>query len=396
MRSIAATLSRLACMALALLALAGPTPSAASGAPALKGIPPVAGACPRYAQGSQIGTPPSLSSVNGVLAVSFSFQTTTDQQGRTLYCFMTPGGMQNPTLRVAPGDSLVVTVTNNTPQGINPMTIAPPNCGATQMTTSSVNIHYHGTNTSPLCGGDEVIKTLINSGQTFRYVLSIPKNEPPGLYWYHPHVHGISDAVVMGGATGVLVVEGMQSIQPAVAGLPEQIVVLRDQSALAGPNEGPGNCGIGVPFRDVTVNNVPVNSYQRSQRIVLFMPASLTVQPSQAQFWRVGNTAADSILDLQMVYDGVPQTLQIVAIDGVPVNSQDGTAGGRLVPVSHFRLPPASRVEFIVTTPAATVGVALGSGRGVLVGKTTTCGDGDGVGGAGDGDAPALIAVGLA
>ncbi len=32
----------------------------------------------------------------------------------------------------------------------------------------------------------------------------------------------------------------------------------------------------------------------------------------------------DSILDLQVQFDGVPQNLQIVALDGVPTGSQDG------------------------------------------------------------------------
>jgi len=42
----------------------------------------------------------------------------------------------------------------------------------------------------------------------------------------------------------------------------------------------------------------------------------------------------------------------------VPVNSQDGTQPGHLIPVTHFRLPVASRVEFLVRAPAPTVKVA--------------------------------------
>jgi FtsP/CotA-like multicopper oxidase with cupredoxin domain len=40
---------------------------------------------------------------------------------------MTPAGMQNPTLHLQPGDHLVITVTNNTPAGMNLMTLDPPN-----------------------------------------------------------------------------------------------------------------------------------------------------------------------------------------------------------------------------------------------------------------------------
>ena len=79
------------------------------------------------------------------------------------------------------------------------------------------------------------------------------------------------------------------------------------------------------------------------------------MMPGETQFWRVSNSAADSILDLEVLYDGVPQTVQIVAIDGVPVNSQDGTQPGGLIPVTHYRLPTAGRVEFIVHAPGPNV-----------------------------------------
>ena len=78
------------------------------------------------------------------------------------------------------------------------------------MTAASVNMHYHGTNTPPMCHQDEVIKTLINAGETFTYDLHFPFDEPPGLYWYHPHIHGISEAAVQGGASGAIIVEGLR------------------------------------------------------------------------------------------------------------------------------------------------------------------------------------------
>jgi len=38
------------------------------------------------------------------------------------------------------------------------------------------------------------------------------------------------------------------------------------------------------------------------------------MMPEETQFWRVTNSTADTILDLQVLYDGVPQTLQIVGL----------------------------------------------------------------------------------
>jgi FtsP/CotA-like multicopper oxidase with cupredoxin domain len=328
-------------------------------------VQPVPNPCPRFAPGSVVHQPAALFSQNGVLSVQFSYQTTTDAAGRTLFCFMTPSGLENPTLHVKPGDHLIITVTNNTTKQPVMMMIDPPNCGpgGSQMTGSSVNIHYHGTNTSPTCHSDEVIKTLINFGQTFQYNVAFPTNEPPGLYWYHPHVHGLAEHAVYGGAAGALVVDGIEDVQPAVSELRQRILVLRDQptaqSLLTPPvNESPGGTPNGVPFQDLTVNNITTNTFTDANGNTSYTPAVLHMEPGEKQFWRVSNSTSDTIVDLQVQYDEVPQTFQVVAVDGVTVNSQDGTQPGGLIPLNHFRLPPASRVEFIVNAPTASVRLA--------------------------------------
>jgi FtsP/CotA-like multicopper oxidase with cupredoxin domain len=319
-------------------------------------VPPVANPCPRPAAGTVVTNPPSLFSRNGVLGVDFSYQTTIDADGRKLFCFMTPAGLQNPTLYVEPGDHLMIKVTNNTPASSVQMAVPPPNCGATGMTGSSMNIHYHGTNTSPVCGQDEVIHTTINSGETFQYDVAFPLDEPPGLYWYHPHVHGLAEAAVQGGASGAIVVAGLQNIQPAVAGLRQRVLVIRDQNVAGGlPPGGP------VPSWDLTINNVPI-AYPA------LTPAVLRMDQGEKQLWRVTNSTADSILDLQVQFDGVPQVLQIVGLDGVPTGSQEGTRQGQLVRATHVRMPTAGRAEFIVsappsgTTEASLVTLAINTG----------------------------------
>jgi FtsP/CotA-like multicopper oxidase with cupredoxin domain len=322
-------------------------------------VAPVANTCPRPAAGGPIVDPPRLHSVNGTLAVSLSFQTRTDEHGRRIFCFMTPDGLQNPMLHVMPGDTLAITLTNNTPRGVGQMGIDPPHCGSPTMSSSAVNIHYHGTNVPPTCGADDVLKTLINSGDTFKYRFTVPIDEPPGLYWYHPHVHGTADLLAMGGATGALIVGGIEKLQPAVAGMPSRIFLVRDQRPLAGGDDdcAVANPAAAVPNRDISVNYVPNDSSRVGANIV-YAKGKVAVPAGKREFWRVGNLSADTILDLALLYDGVPQPLEIVAIDGVPVNSQDATEPGRPLSVRRFRLPTASRVEFVVTTPTARVASA--------------------------------------
>jgi FtsP/CotA-like multicopper oxidase with cupredoxin domain len=320
--------------------------SAASGASAPRPIPPVANACERPAAGSIVPNPPDLFSANGVLKVDFSYQTTTDADGRNLFCFMTPEGLENPTLHVNPGDHLIINLTNNTPSTPLVLKIDKPNCGASILTGSSVSIHFHGTNTLPSCHSDEVVKTLVNSGQAFHYDIHFPRNEPPGLYWYHPHAHMLVEAALQGGGSGAIVVEGIQNLVPSVAGLTQQIFVMRDQNVAGNPTPG-GN----IPSWDITINNVPI-AYPAET------PAIIQMAPNEAQLWRVSNSSADTILDLQVLYDGVPQTVQIVSFDGVPAGSQDGTAAGAPVPATDVLLPTAGRAEFIVNPPGSGVTTA--------------------------------------
>ncbi len=60
------------------------------------------------------------------------------------------------------------------------------------------------------------------------------------------------------------------------------------------------------------------------------------------------NAGADTLFNLQLVANGTPQPVQIVAIDGVPVS-----AGLALQKETSIALPPGARAEFVVDTPAA-------------------------------------------
>lgn len=308
--------------------------------------------CPRPAAGSVVSVPPDLYSKYGVLSLSFNYFTTVDSAGRALFCFVTPGGLESPTLHLQPGDTLNLSVTNLNPPAPagSPTEIvsnASDQCGDVTMTITSVNVHFHGTNTSPRCHADEVIHTLINSGTTFKYSVKFPTSEPPGLYWYHPHIHGLSEAAVQGGASGAIIIDGIENVQPAVAGLAERVLMIRDQTVPNSPTPGGS-----VPSWDVSLNYVPI-------LYTSFTPAVIEMKPGRKEFWRVANASADTILDLQLLYDGVTQPLQVVALDGVPTGSQDGTRRGKLITENDILLPPAARAEFIVAAPSARVQQAI-------------------------------------
>jgi FtsP/CotA-like multicopper oxidase with cupredoxin domain len=304
--------------------------------------------CTRYASGSVVSAPPELESQNGVLEVTLKFLTDTDSQGLVRYCYVTDTGLEAPTLRVNPGDKLIIHFQNDLPAssstsdsmaGMKMTLFTSDDSSACNgaMEANVSNIHFHGTNVAPVCGQDEVVHTLVQPGQSFDYNVQIPANEPPGLYWYHPHPHGISEGQVQGGATGALIVEGLQNVDTSLAGLPERTFVLRDQLLPASESNDTN-----IPAWDLSINYVPV-TYPN------YTPAVIQTNPGQKELWRVANTAADTILNLQYIVNGVPQAVQVVAIDGYPIAS--GSSGQQSESETSVLLGPGARAEFVVTTP---------------------------------------------
>lgn len=311
-------------------------------------------ACTRPAPGASVRTPVELRSSNGSLHVDFTLRTSVDVYGLTLYCYVYSDTVESPTLRVRPGDDVVLNLKNGLPEakgdGGHVHGSKQP-CAGAAMNASSTNLHFHGLNLPPVCHQDEVIHTAIQPGDSaFEYRIRIPANQPPGLYWYHPHPHGFSERQVQGGASGALIVEGIEQAAPAVAGLPERVLVLRDQLIGGVPEEttGPEEDRPVVPTLDLSLNYVPI-------LYPLYKPAVMLVRPRQREFWRVLNASADTFFNLQLLYwpdrdHQTAQRIQVIALDGVPAGKDYSE-----VQRTSILLPPGSRAEFLMTTPPSGV-----------------------------------------
>jgi len=312
--------------------------------------PPLASAqdCPaRPAAGSVVQDPYSISSTNGALNATLTMAHSVDSYGYTHYCYKYNAGSQvveAPTLRVNPGDRLNLRIVNSI-QDTDAMKMkmkssaAPGNlCGdGGAETIDSTNVHFHGLNVAPVCHQDDVIDTLIQPGSPgFQYSVQIPTTEPPGLYWYHPHIHGFTEFQVNGGAAGAIVVEGMEKYRPEVAGLTERIFVVRQQYLVPWV---PGPYQLSLNY--VTTPSPPdVPS-----------PPVIQMEAGQKEFWRVANASLQDFLELQVIENNQPSPLQVIALDGYPLTQT------RLV--TNILIPPAGRAEFIVTAPAVGVSAQL-------------------------------------
>jgi FtsP/CotA-like multicopper oxidase with cupredoxin domain len=163
-----------------------------------------------------------LRSQDGVLKLQLAIHNFKEKDGSTRYCYLLADGTQSPTLRLNPGDLLVLNLKNELSESNDlrrraTTTVQSDPCTSGAMTPTSTNLHFHGLTLPPVCHQDDVLRTSIQSGDPpFEYRFRIPADEPPGLYWYHPHIHGFSKAQVVGGASGALIIEG---IERAIASL---------------------------------------------------------------------------------------------------------------------------------------------------------------------------------
>ncbi len=255
------------------------------------------------------------------------------------------GLLEAPTLVIKPDKAIALNLKNQLPGSVqltnNP---CPWNGGMPPLNATS--LHYHGLNVSPKCSQDNSVDTVIVPGQTFSYSIPVPKDEPPGLYWYHPHVHMQAESQVLSGLTGAIIVEGIGSFNKAADKLPERVLVLRDLNPLT--DFSGESAPFEPPAHDISINSIPIRYLGKG---IYDPPAVIQMQPNEQQFWRVVNTSADTIFDLQLSYDGAPQTLNLVGMDGVPVNAGVDKPKDQTMPIQHALLGPGGRAEFIMTGP---------------------------------------------
>jgi FtsP/CotA-like multicopper oxidase with cupredoxin domain len=350
--------------------------------------------CPRPSPGAAVPEPADLRSHDGVLKVDLTVRSFTAPDGSKRFCYFDAAGNQSPTLRLSPGDLLILNLKNDLLDSSDAYPAASQShshdhpagakeksdpCDSTTMSLSSTNLHFHGLTVPAVCHQDDVLKTSIQPGDPpFQYKFRIPENEPPGLYWYHPHIHGFSKPQVLGGASGAMIIEGIERANKELTGLPERVLVIRDQDLL-NPNAPPAKSepvvpkflvdhdgdaantgtGFGKPAKDLSINFVPVPYPD-------YPPAAIQMKPQERQFWRVLNASAITYLNLAVLYKHTPQQLGIVALDGVPINA-NGTTGDFISWQNHIGVPPGGRVEFIATGPPAGV-------PGLLVTRTVDTG----------------------
>ncbi|CAM9340847.1 unnamed protein product, partial [Pylaiella littoralis] len=124
------------------------------------------------------------------------------------------GSVPGPTLRVKPGDRLVVNLVEAWP--------------------NVTNIHVHGLHVSPSGVGDNIYRR-VGPGDASEYVYDLPADHYPGIFYYHPHFEGSSSVQTLGGMSGAIIVEDPEgSLPPEVEPMREVIAVLQETNIESG------------------------------------------------------------------------------------------------------------------------------------------------------------------
>jgi FtsP/CotA-like multicopper oxidase with cupredoxin domain len=317
---------------------------------------------------NELPEPPVVKAVNGVAKVSL-IADVNPATGLPSFQYEGLHGVA-PTIEVEPGQRFIVDLTDDLPSSGG--------------LASDMNLHFHGLGSAPRIPGDDVF-VLATPGQMLHYEVHVPITQEPGLYWYHPHVHGeTSYQVGEGGMSGAIIVMGIEKHLPRLAKMKQRLIVVRATGigVNAEPQGQGGTTGdsddgmAGMPMataRPLNSNKTPC-LFRDGLNVTLngaYEPV-ISIAPGEKQFFRVVNATGHKTLKLDVEGENV----QLVAVDGFLLDTYPGTPPTESLP--YLIVPPASRAEFIVTGPA--------SGRGKF---RTLCYN---TGPDGDGDPPWLLA----
>jgi len=301
-------------------------------------------------------------------------------------------------LALVPGDTLKIRFVNRLPK-VDPNKLRHvTDPGEANLYLNPTNLHTHGVLTPARAAtrsdptfGDFVYVSIFNSANgipvpqtthqhgpivmdTVDYRITIPPNHPSGLFWFHPHVHGIALNQLVEGMSGLMTigrvgdnVRGDASSTPWPDANVRHLMLKEIQVLAAGTiafdsgpqpvvngevlnQEDPDFCAQFPATGEVRHGSCPGqdntagggNDYTGGKWYMTLNGQQFPTIPVAApdgEIWRVGTGAGSVSWDLQLVNDATqtPMTVQLIAIDGVAVHLPQDTTTGSMVRMAGGR-----------------------------------------------------------
>jgi suppressor of ftsI len=264
------------------------------------------------------GEPKVISSHNGVLRVTFApHDGSAIINGRRFKHTRTfTGTFPGPTLHVNPGDTIEMKFINKLSQ--------------------ITNLHFHGFRVSPAGLADNVLRTIapavtsksVRPKKFVKIVVHIPRDHEQGLYWYHPHLHGLVNGQVYPGLAGLIEVGNVLREIPWLRHIKRRLMALQAVGLRADGNLINANS----PLLSTKTETNLVNGHYRP---------TLTIRPGELQLWQIANISNDHWYKLS--FGG--RKFYVIGEDGNPV--------GRTWASRRLLVPPAKRYSILVRGPSA-------------------------------------------
>jgi FtsP/CotA-like multicopper oxidase with cupredoxin domain len=285
-------------------------------------------------------------------------------------------------LQLSPGDLIKIQLINQLPSA---STAEARTSGESFLALNPTNLHLHGMLVSPnyataddATWGDNVFVYNFNSANgrpavdsnlhgtalfdVVNYRIRVPSGHPSGLYWFHPHIHGIIQTQIASGLSGIVTVGQISDYACAGtkcgAGTADSLsvrhLILKDAEVLKDgvlmsqidsnfcngapdtPSQG-GCSGVNAGYSDFSGGRwfFTINGQEYP---------TITVGAPEGQIWRIVNSSASVTYRLN-VWDPTSQRqllMRVVSIDGVSIDVGAGTDPSQLIEQSGNRFQPVS------------------------------------------------------
>jgi len=257
-------------------------------------------------------------STNGVLSTSlrcaYAYR---DIGGVRLYLRSYEGGLA-PTLRMKPGETLKIRLTNDFP----PNRDIAPSLTSYPHQNNNTNLHFHGAHCSPSGIADNVMR-LMEPGNSYDIEIELPDDHTRGTYWYHPHNHGSADVQVASHMAGAIVVEGDFADVPEIAQARERVMLLSQVvfDAYRMIED------FGTLFPETATRFLAINGQRRP---------TIEMRPGEVQRWRLVAAQYQDNMLLQLD----KHRLNVIAFDGIQL--------GAMQEVNQLLISPGQRADVLV------------------------------------------------
>ena len=332
---------------------------------------------------------------------------------RFCYRYSFKGAVQTvaPTIRVRRGEHFALRIVNDistSSEGERVASSAIPPCKPMQMPPAAVthyvgylnhtiddqyvsvppidtNVHLHGFE-GPAIEENIFLSTLSTPMHACEYHITIPKTQPPGTYFYHPHAHGSAATEVAQGLSGAWVVEPDQPQLPRSA---DHVILLRYRLPYRFDNNfvpDDGGAGLAMGERhEAALRPAPPAAYDpfdpppwpisfpmsaggvhldakgcdgvAPEPVVsvdgALTPATVDVPAGQVQLFRIIDATSDSPKLLQLRdASGKVQPMRVVGLDGIPVSGDMAQPMTQYVATNQVMVAPMARADILVTVAA--------------------------------------------